>query len=241
MATESNEQLCSLERTSNLVVVQAEQLPSQNETKLSTEYTCAEQAEHQYMATGNDEPVCSQGRPPSPDLDQAEQLSGHGNGPGMTKKAASVYKLTVRERAEPLCDAETKSRSRDDQSEQKSGRVNKLSVRERKVKSNSRAVGERVEQVCSAVARPRSEADQAEQYGHGNGPGKTEKATNVYKLSVRERDVYELSVRERAEPKCCAEEMPKDVNYQAGQESNRAKQLRDAGRSQQYLGQTGQI
>ena len=56
MAAESNEQLCSLERTSNLVVVQAEQLPSRNETKLSIEYTCADQAEHQYMATGDDEP-----------------------------------------------------------------------------------------------------------------------------------------------------------------------------------------
>ena len=40
--------------------------------------------------------------------------------------------------------------------------------------------------------------------------------------------MYELSVRERAEPKCCAEEMPRDDNYQAGQESDRAKQLRDA-------------
>ena len=51
------------------------------------------------------------------EADQAEQLPGPKNGPGMTKKAATVnkldvrerdvYMLDVRERAEQLCGAET--------------------------------------------------------------------------------------------------------------------------------------
>ena len=51
------------------------------------------------------------------EADQAEQLTGPKNGPGMTKKAATVYELDVRERGvymlsvggrdEQLCGAET--------------------------------------------------------------------------------------------------------------------------------------
>ena len=134
------------------------------ETKPRSNNNSANRAEHQTMEVeqdeqvGSHEPVCN-----------IDRLSGPDNGLGMTEKAASVYKLSVREGiAKPNCET--------DQAEQLSGPENgpgmtkkaatvyKLDVRERLVKSN-----------C--------EADQAEQLtGPKNGPGMTKKAATVYEL-----------------------------------------------------------